>query len=259
MKYIYGIGLFLFLSVSYAKIYKWIDDKGEVHFSDQTDNNISQPEVIDTIQNSPVNTDSSSHDFKPEKTSDSTLVSDMDELIEKVTEIKNDAESCEYNAINKKEIDVSCKNYYTVINRDFKPLINKVKDYIHTNNLSTSGKEVSDKLQEITNIATEADRKYSDAISILISELLNVKEKMRVQLNTCYSNSVMIEAIDASCQIYMNIYRDEYKPLSEKMKDYASDSDYIKNKVNEIDNDVNELNDKYTQTIRQLANTQKKY
>ncbi|HBD9376048.1 TPA: DUF4124 domain-containing protein, partial [Legionella pneumophila] len=248
MKYFNMIVIVLFLvftGMCFGEIYKWTDDKGVVHFGDHPGSNASPSEKIYNVKNSGTHSQSKNNNL------DTELLTSVDKLIEKASEINKDAESCLYNAMEKKEIDISCKNFYTVVNRDFKPILFKMENMDYTK--TSSKNELSGKLEKVQNILRQADKNYTEAMSILLNELEVLKEQLRSQLLKCYSDSLRINAVDSSCQTYLDLYGRGFKPLSEKMKGYAEENDYLRNKVEHIETTVNELNNKYRVIIQELS------
>lgn len=152
MKSHYAIGIILLFCVNFcnAYLYKWTDKNGTTHFSDQSNGEVNTEKLENHSD------DIISHTKKDSKTSviDSDLMEYMDQLVEISKEISNDADSCYNFAINRNEIDISCKNYNTVLNRDFKPLAQKIKQYIIEHPISEdSRKELELRFNKLEGIA----------------------------------------------------------------------------------------------------------
>lgn len=158
------IHLFIILiavsSLAHSELYKWVDKNGGVHFSDQPVDNQSTDKINVEIKKTPYKKQIKSH-----KNYDDTLVGYMDELVEKAEEMQKEAESCYYFAMQDK-FDISCKNYTTLLQRDFKPLIQDIKNYI-LEHPEADTTYVKNKLNTIEDIGRESDDKFDRAISHL--------------------------------------------------------------------------------------------
>lgn len=152
--------LFLFFGsyAVYSSVYKWIDKNGTTHYGNNPENNTIYKEI--KIEKSKI-----SNSGSKDKSTD-TLNAYTDELYEKVEEIKGEAESCYYNAINRKIFDISCKNYKTLLDRDFKPLVREIKAYLLVHP-GTGIDYFKKKLNQIEDIAEDADEKFNSAIKYL--------------------------------------------------------------------------------------------
>lgn len=254
--------IFFWVGICNSAIYKWTDEKGVVHFGDQS--NSPNTEVI---------SNPSRHNSKPNRTnynskliikSDSTLTAYLDNILKKAKEIKKDAESCHYYAINKKELDVSCKNYNTLLNRDLKPLVDKLKDYVRDKpNIQISKQEIQIKLDVLNNIAKEADKKYIRAINFILNELINKADMSIKEANSCYIYALRNEIFNKSCENYHRLNQ-KIDILVKKIKNYIQDGNEISildEKIAETLNGLNNLKfeakDYYNRAINHLANTKK--
>ncbi|KTD67187.1 hypothetical protein Lste_3393 [Legionella steelei] len=240
--------LFSWISICHAEVYKWTDPNGVIHFSDQP-NDSSNTEKIKIINNH------SSYDSNSVPITDDTIVGYMDDLMEKAKEIKNEADECYYIADNKKELDISCKNYSTLLNRDFNPLIKKIKDYLSDNpKIKISQKE----LDEIHDIVKDANEKYLQAINYMLYVLQEKANETKRQAYSCYSYAIENNALDTSCQIYQRILNQEFNPLLEKVKDYVLENPEIdiskkEKALDELNNIIFEADDYYKRAMTYIA------
>lgn len=248
-----GFFLFSWISMCYAEVYKWTDKNGVIHFSDQP-NDSSNTEKIKIINNH------SSSDSNSAPITDDTIVGYMDDLMEKAKEIKNEADECYYIATNKKELDVSCKNYSTLLDRDFNPLTKKIKDYLSEH---PKIKIAQKKLDELHDIAKDADEKYLQAINYIWNVLQEKANKTKREAYSCYSYAIENNALDISCQNYQRILNQEFNPLLEKVKDYVLGNTEIniskkQKALDELNNIIFEADDYYKRAMNYIAANQGK-
>lgn len=171
MKYHLLIYFFInfYVNICHADIYKWTDAHGQIHFSDQS-TNAPNTEKINN-QESQINPH---YVNNSEEKEDDVLLGYIDDIMNKAKEIDDEANSCYNHAINKNEFDISCKNYNTLLERDFKPLVKKVTVYIKENPLSKASKEqVDEKLNDLQSLSADAEEKYNKAVKYL--EYLSTK------------------------------------------------------------------------------------
>lgn len=247
------IVLFLFFWIinCHSEVYKWTDNNGLIHFSDQP-NNSPNVEEIKTIEGN------SSYENPSDPLTDETIVEYMDNLKEKVQEIKKEADECYYIAINKKELDISCKNYRTLLNRDFKPLIKELKNYISDNpKLKFSKKELDElreQAKEADEIAKEANQNFLQAIDYIVNVLYEMAKNLKQEAYSCYSYAIENKASNINCQNYELIRNKEFYPLIEKVKNFIQDNtelDITKKEkaLTELNNLILEAEDDYKRAM----------
>lgn len=157
LKSVFPYIILILSSSSFAQIYKWTDQEGTVHFSDQAHDNVNEEKINVSSPNSMKGVDP-----------DSVLNSYLNELTHKADEMNNEAKACYYNATERKIMDVSCKNFQTLLDRDFKPLVEKIKDFIRGKPEIKNIEDVKQKLDGLIDIAKEADEHYKQALKYLL-------------------------------------------------------------------------------------------
>lgn len=243
--------LFSWTMNCYSEVYKWTDKNGLIHFSDQP-NNTSDVEEIKNIQ------DNSSYESPSVSVTDATIVEYMDKLRDKVQEIKKEAEECYYIATNKRELDISCKNYKTLLNRDFKPLIKSLKSYISDNpKLNIANKDLADlreQAKEADEIVKEANEKFNQAIEYIFNVLNEMAKVLKQEAYSCYSYAINNNATNINCQNYELLRNKEFNPLVEQIKNFIQDNDDIditkkEKALNQLNSLIDDAEDYYKRAI----------
>lgn len=153
-----GYCFFVQISICNSEIYRSTDKSGTIRFSDQPSIN-SNVEKVNILE---------PNVLKKEKI-DSKVINNLDELNSKLEEMNREAESCSYYATSQKKLDISCQNFRTLMEKDFLPLLQKMKEHIEKNPMSVETKEeFNKKINLLKDMAERADRNYIGALRYLI-------------------------------------------------------------------------------------------
>ncbi len=243
------IVMFFWIITCNSGIYKWTDEKGVIHFSDNYDSSADIEKIEET----------SSNNSESNKLYQSSLKQNVgkneyfEEILKKSIEIKKDAESCYYFAINKKEIDVSCKNYRTILDRDLKPLIKQFQEKTREDpQLNITQEE----LNEFKEIAKEADDNYDKAVKYILNELIDKAYEIKKEASSCRSYALIYDTANTSCHNSQLLLK-EFNPLIKNFQEYI-DTTSVDNILNEINNVVVEATDYFKQAMVHIA-SRKRY
>lgn len=152
----FGSFLLCLASFSFAEIYTWTDKNGALHYGDRPPSGSNERKISISESNSMKGVDP-----------DFLINRYLNELTHLVEEMKSEIKSCSYNAIERKSIDISCKNYVTLVTRDFRPLINKISSFLGSKPNIKDYETVKTKFDELINLGEETDREYDRAIKYL--------------------------------------------------------------------------------------------
>ena len=142
--------LIFYTTVINGEIYKWTDQNGSVHFTDQPKNTQVSPKPIN-INTTYINS--------------SSLNEQMSKLLEIVSKMKKQADYCYSQALNKK-FDISCERYVALNENELKPRLAKIKNY-YTQYPDADLETLKEQLQKMINIQIDAQEKFNSAIKYL--------------------------------------------------------------------------------------------